>query len=160
MIETSRSEDLVQTGPLNGVESFLEVKLENGSTKFMFVAAAKKISRINEVFCDAPPLNKPGLVGIDDGGDGRSEPIDHDLCEQLHGAILQGNRSESVSTVDALLLGKKDKQCMVKAVEIQATGMEASEQAKNVIPEKRPELFVERWAEPIWPQTGMHIHRE
>ena len=40
LIEPSCSQNLVQTGPFDGIESLLEVKLENGSAYFVFVAAA------------------------------------------------------------------------------------------------------------------------
>ena len=115
---------------------------------------------MHEVFCDAPSLHEPCLVGIDDGGNGVFEPVNHDLCELFHGAILQGDGPEGVSSADAFFLGKQDQQRTIEAVEIQATSMEAVEQAKNVVSKEPPKMLVERWPKTIWPRTSIHIHGE
>lgn len=68
------------------------------------MAAAGEISCIDEVFSDAPSMNETRLVRINKNRDSRVQPVDRNFGEELHGAILEGNRPESIGSTSPFFL--------------------------------------------------------
>lgn len=77
------------------------------------MATPKEVSGIDEVLCNAAAMNKPSQVGINDARNQWSQPVHHHLCKEFHGAILQGDGSEGVSSAGPVLLGQQDKICLL-----------------------------------------------
>jgi hypothetical protein len=106
VIKASTSQDFIKAVPRNRVESFFEVQLQHGRRGVPFIAAAKKVRRVDKILSDVAPVDKAGLVSIDNGGYGCLKAVGHDLGEELHRAVLQGDPSEALRLVDAFLFGE------------------------------------------------------
>jgi hypothetical protein len=58
--EATDEQDLPQTPPVDGIEGFGEVQLQDQSRRAPFEAALHHLSSVDEVFRDAPTHDEPG----------------------------------------------------------------------------------------------------
>ena len=103
-------------------------------------------------------MNKPGLVHVDKFSDHRPKPVGHDLCSQLHGAVLERDGSKIWGRNDTFFLGEEDKMRAVDAVHGATPGMEFREESLNLTADGLPETNVEGSAKTIRPRAGIFIH--
>jgi hypothetical protein len=103
-IKTPDVQNCIQARPLDRVERLLEVELEYGSRSFALVTTAEKVSGVNKIFRNAPPMDKAGLVSIHQSRNVGFKTVHQVFGEQFHWTILKGNRHETIRRTDTFLL--------------------------------------------------------
>jgi hypothetical protein len=71
LVELSSAEDGQEADPVNRVEGFAEINLENKGWGLADIAAADEVGSVDDVLGDAMTREEASLVGVDKRMDGR-----------------------------------------------------------------------------------------
>lgn len=121
------------------------------------MAHAKQVSSIDKVFGDATTKQKTGLVLVYKGRNVGLETVDQSFGEQLHRAVLQRNRPESVCSARTIFFREENKVGSINAVEIDIATVQTIEKSHDIRLHIRPERAVKGGAETVraWARGGV-----
>ena len=103
-------------------------------------------------------MDEAGLVSAHNPLNEGLKPIHHHFGEKFHGAVLQRNRTEAVSSPDALLFWNENEEGPVQSIKVQGAIKKTSKQVMNVRANRWPKLPVEGGTKTIRTGTGAGVH--
>jgi hypothetical protein len=143
LIEPSSTEDGKEANPVNIVEGFAKIDLEDDGWGLTEMAATDEVGGVDDVLRDATTREEARLVGVDKQVDGRLESRGEDFSDDFDNAILQGDGSKVGRRTGILAFRQKDEESPVDTSKIKSSREEIREHTKNVegnaVPEGREE---------------------
>jgi hypothetical protein len=150
--------DAVQRVPADGVKSFTEVKLEDGSWGTPFVAALDDVRRINEVFSNAATGDEACLVGVHKVGNEITELKGKAFGVNFKAAILKGDGPKVLWLVGAIFFREEDNVGFVVGPKVSGEVMKTGERLEEGGFNQVPIVFVKGRAKAIRSRAGVIVH--
>lgn len=140
------------------VEGHGKVELEHNSELFPLVAALDELRGVDEVFRDGASADEASLVDVDKIEDMALEASGHELGQDLHRAVLEGDWPESIGRLGSILLRDHDDEGSVEPFQVGSTGVDSLEEAVDVVADRGPGGVVEAAPKAIGTRGAVNVH--